>query len=132
MQGWFFPVYSVIDLTDGLPPCLRRPDQIGRPRRLRGSTLGLAHVHFIPVSPGTITCSSPTWGKVGRTSRGCRCLEASSPLWRGVDDFPPCLGAVVVPSWPEVDGCPPWFEVDPCLLHWGLVGSCLVISQRLP
>ena len=28
---------------------------------------------------------------------------AGSSLWQGVDDFPPCLGAVVVPLWPEVD-----------------------------
>ena len=45
--------------------------------------------------------------------------EASSPLWQGVDDFPPCLGAVVVLPWVGVDGCPPWFEVDPCLLPLG-------------
>ena len=45
--------------------------------------------------------------------------EAGALLWQGVDDFPPCLGAVVVPPWLEVDGCPPWFEVDPCLLPPG-------------
>ena len=45
--------------------------------------------------------------------------EASSPLGWGVDDFPPCLGAVVVPLWLEVDGCPPWFEADPCPLPRG-------------
>ena len=30
--------------------------------------------------------------------------EARPPLWRGVDGFPLCLGAVVIPLWPEVDG----------------------------
>ena len=51
--------------------------------------------------------------------------EAGPPLWWGVDDFPLCLGAVVILPWPEVDGHPPWLEVDPCLLPTG-AGSCLL------
>ena len=132
MRGQFFSIYSVIDLTDGLPPRLCQPDWIGRPWRLRDPTLGLAHVHLIPVSPGTITCSSSTWGKVGRTEAAgvpLVLVEAGSPLWRGVDDFPPCLGAVVVLPWLEVDGCPPWFRVDPCLLP---LGAGWVLSGRFP
>ena len=59
-------------------------------------------------------------------------VEAGSLLWRGADDFPPCLGAVVVPLWPEVDGCLPWFGVGSCLLPLGLADSCPAASQRLP
>ena len=40
-------------------------------------------------------------------------VEAGSPLWLGADDFLPCLGAVVVPLWPEVDGRPLWFGLLP-------------------
>ena len=124
MRGRFFSGYLVIDLTDGLPPHLRHRDQIGRPWGLRDSTLCFTHDHLVPVSPGTITRSSPTWGKVERTpeAAGIPLLleEAGSLLWRGVDDFPPCLGAVVILPWPEVDGCPPWFKVDPCLLPLGV------------
>ena len=36
--------------------------------------------------------------------------EADPPLWRGVDAFPLCLGAAVVPLWPEVDGHAPWLR----------------------
>ena len=55
--------------------------------------------------------------------------EAGSPLWWRVDDFLPCLGAVVIPPWLEVDGCSPWFEVDPCLLP---PGAGWVLSDRFP
>ena len=55
--------------------------------------------------------------------------EAGSLLWWGVDDFPPCLGAVVILPWLEVDGCPPWFEVDPCLLP---LGAGWVLSGHFP
>ena len=55
--------------------------------------------------------------------------EAGSLLWLGVDDFPPCLGAVVIPPWPQVDGCPPWFEVDPCLLP---LGAGWALSSHFP
>ena len=47
-------------------------------------------------------------------------LEEASPLlWQGVDDFPLCLGVVVILPWPDVDGCPTWLEVDPCPLPLG-------------
>ena len=46
-------------------------------------------------------------------------VEAGSPPWRGVDDFPLCLGAAVVPLWPEVGGHPPWLGVGSCLLPLG-------------
>ena len=55
--------------------------------------------------------------------------EAGSLLWRGVDDFPLCLGAVVIPLWPEVDGCPPLFKPDPCLLP---PGTGWVLSGHFP
>ena len=40
--------------------------------------------------------------------------EAGPPLWRGVDDFPLCLGAAVILLWPEVDGRLPWLGVGSC------------------
>ena len=46
-------------------------------------------------------------------------VEAGSPPWRGVDDFPLCLGAAVVLLWPEVGGRPPWLGVGSCLLPLG-------------
>ena len=55
--------------------------------------------------------------------------KAGPLLWQGVDDFPPCLGAVVILPWLEVDGCPPWFEVDPCLLP---LGADWVLSNCFP
>ena len=45
MRGRFFSIYSVIDLTDGLLPRLCQPDWIGRPWRLRDSTLG-SHMYI--------------------------------------------------------------------------------------
>ena len=29
--GWVFAIHATVNLTDGLPPCLHHPDQIGRP-----------------------------------------------------------------------------------------------------
>ena len=46
-------------------------------------------------------------------------VEAGSPPWRGVDDFPLCLGAAVVLLWLEVGGRPPWLGVGSCLLPPG-------------
>ena len=43
-------------------------------------------------------------------------VEAGSPPWWGVEDFPLCLGAVVVPLWPEVGSRPPWLGAGSCLL----------------
>ena len=124
MRGRYFSIYSVINLTDGLPPHLHRPDRKGRPLGLRDSTPGFAHDHFVPVSPGTITRSSPTWGRVERTSRGCwyptsACGGRSTTLARGSR-----LSALA-----RVDGCPPWFRVDPCLLP---PGAGWVLSGRFP
>ena len=46
-------------------------------------------------------------------------VEAGSPTCWGVDDFPLCLGAAVVPLWPEVGGHPPWLGAGSCLLLLG-------------
>ena len=46
-------------------------------------------------------------------------VEAGSLPWWGVDDFPLCLGAAVVPLWPEMGSHPPWPEVGSCLLPLG-------------
>ena len=58
--------------------------------------------------------------------------EAGPPLWWGVDDFPLCLGAAVIPLWPEVGSHPPWLRWIPVCSHRGLVDSCPAASQRLP
>ena len=54
-------------------------------------------------------------------------VEAGSPLWQGVDDFPLGLEAVVFLLWPEVGGRPLWFGVGACPLPpgagWALSGS---------
>ena len=71
MRGQDFSIHVVINLTNGLPPHLRRPNQIGRPLGLRDSTPSFVHDHLIPVSPGTITRSSPTWGRAEGTSWSC-------------------------------------------------------------
>ena len=71
--GRVFSIYSVINLTDSLPPHLHHSNRIGRPLGLRDSTPDSVHGHLVPVSPGTITHSSPTWGRVDRTSRGSWC-----------------------------------------------------------
>ena len=46
-------------------------------------------------------------------------VEAGSPPWWGVDDFPLCLGAAVIPLWPDVGGRLPWLRVSSCLLPLG-------------
>ena len=129
MWGRVFSIYSVINLTDGLLPCLCHPDQIGRPWGLREPTLDSAHGHLVPVSPGTITHSSSTWGGSTGPPEVAGIpppLEAGLLLWQGVDDFPPRLGVVDFLPWLGVDGFPPWFEVDPCPLPLGVgwVLSC--------
>ena len=47
-------------------------------------------------------------------------VEASLPLWWGVDGFPPWLGAVDLLPWLDVDDLPPWLEGGPCPLPLGV------------
>ena len=47
-------------------------------------------------------------------------VEAGLLLWRGAVDFAP---------WPQVDGCTPWFGVDPCPLP---LGAGWVLSGHFP
>ena len=77
MHGWFFSGHSAIDVTNGLSPRFPCPNWIRRHWGFGDPTLGLTHVHLVPVGSGTITCSCFTQWTVGETSRGCLGLAST-------------------------------------------------------
>ena len=124
MRGRFFAIYPVINLTDGLPPCLRHPDRIGRPLGLRDSTPAPCMVIWYQsvqvLSPAPPLPGGGSTGPPEAAGIPPPLVEAGLLLWWGVDEFPPWLGVVDFPAWLEVDSCPPWFEVDPYPLPLGV------------
>ena len=118
VHGWLLSGYSVINVTNGLLPRFRRPDRV---RRCGGSEIipcaSCMYILYQSLSP------SLPGGRLGGPPEAAGVplplKEAGPPLWRGVDDFPLCLGAAVVPLWSEVGGCPPWLGVGSCLLSLG-------------
>ena len=134
--GWVFAIHMPVNLTDGLPPHLHHPDQIGRPLELRDSTFCSVHGHLVPVGPGTIARSFPFQGQVNRASRGGWFLTSACggrfialagggrlSTWIEVDDFPLWLG---------VEDFPPWLEGDPFLprSRVGWAPSCHLSEAR--
>ena len=113
-------------MTNGLFPHFRHPNWVWRCWGFRDPTLGLVHVHLIPVSSGTITSPPLPGGQLEGPPEAAWVLppvEAGPPLWRGVDEFLLGLEAVVIPLWLEVGSHPLWFGVGVCPLGFGM-GAC--------
>ena len=116
--GGSFPGHPIVDMSNGLFPLLRHPHRVRRSWGFGYPSLGLAQVHLVPVSPGTVACPSSTQGRLEGPPEAPEGLllpvETGSPPWRGVDAFSLCLGAAAIPLWPEVAGHLPWLGVDSC------------------
>ena len=123
MRGWFFSGHPIINVTNGLSPLFCHPNWVRRHWGFRYppwvSRMYIWNQSVPAPSPAPPLPGGQLEGPPKATEGLLLPVEAGSPPWWGVDAFPLCLGAAVIPLWPEVAGRPPWLGVGSCLLPLG-------------